>query len=106
MFPGVQLRTLTIRTRARAVKSTVRESNPTGFGDQEGKESKPEILMLLGFPIDQFLNDGAQEFLGNDVNDLGTHLLEDSLYDCLDKRRIGRHRSCWVGSCRWVYGCP
>jgi hypothetical protein len=106
MFPGFQLWKLTIRTPARAVKSAVRQSEPTGLEDQEGKESKPEILMLLGFPIDQFLNDGAQKFLGNDVNDLGTHFVEDSLNDGLDKRWIRRHWRWYVRRCGWAEGCP
>ena len=54
-------------------------------------ESKPEMLVLLVFPIDQFLNDGAQKFLGNDVNDLGTHLFKDALNNSLHKRWIRRH---------------
>ena len=106
MLPVFQLRTLTIRTPARAVKSVVRMSELDGFRDQEGKGSKPEILMLLGIPIDQLLNDGAQKFLGDDVNDLGTHLIEDSLNDSLDKRWIRRHWRRWVRRCGWAEGCP
>jgi hypothetical protein len=52
--------------------------------------SKLTILMLLDFSIDESLNDGAQKFLGNDVNDLGTHLIEDSLHNCLDKGGVWR----------------
>ena len=51
---------------------------------------KRENLVLLDFPLDQRLNDGTQKFLGNDVNHLGTHLVEDSQYDSLHKRRVGR----------------
>jgi hypothetical protein len=47
--------------------------------------------MLLDFPVDQLLNDGAQKFFGNEVNNLGTHLIEDSLNDSLDKGWIWRH---------------
>ena len=56
--------------------------------------------------IDQLLNDGAQKFLGDDVNDLGTHLIEDSLNDSLDKRWIRRHGRRWVRRCGWAEGCP
>jgi len=102
MFSGLQLWTFTIRMPARAVKSAVRMSELDGFRDQEGKGSKPEILMLLGIPIDQFLNDGAQKFLGNDVNHLGAHLVENSLHDSLHKCRVWRHRRrrAW-GYCRF-----
>src|SRR5258708_17248008 len=81
MFSGLRLWRFTIRTTTGAVKSAVRQSEPTGLEDQEGMESKPEILKLLIFLIDHLLNDGAQKFLGNDVNDLRTHLIEDSLND-------------------------
>jgi hypothetical protein len=53
--------------------------------------SKPEMLVFLDFPVDQLLNDGAQKFLGNEVNNLGAHLVEDTLNDSLDKRWIWRH---------------
>jgi hypothetical protein len=106
MLRGFQLRTLTIRTPARAVKSAVRQSEPKGLEDQEGKDSKPEFLMLLGFPIDRLLTHGAQKFLGDDVDDLGAHLIEDSLNNSLDKRRIRRHGRRWVRRCGWAEGCP
>lgn len=40
--------------------------------------------------MDQSLHNGAQKFLGNDVNDLRAHLIEDSLNHGLDKRRVRR----------------
>jgi len=92
MFPGFQLRTLTIRTPARAVKSAARNAGTEWFTDQKKGESNLKILMLLDFSIDESLNDGTQKFLGNNVNDLGAHLIEDSLYNSLDKGGIWRHR--------------
>ena len=62
------------------------------------------MLVLLVFAIDQFLNNGAQKFLGNDVNDLGAHLIEDSLNNSLDKRWIRRHGRWRVRRCGWVEG--
>ena len=63
-----------------------------------------EILVLLDFPLDQRLDDGTQKFLGNDINHLGTHLVENSQYDSLHQRRVGllRRRRAW--SCRWIEG--
>src|SRR6202171_5621317 len=84
------------------------------------KRGKAEILVLLDLSMDKRLNDGTQKFPGNDVNDLRAHLIEDSLYDSLDKRGIrcrglqwllGGHRvrgprrgwkRCQVESCRWA----
>jgi hypothetical protein len=40
--------------------------------------------------MDQSLNNRSQKFPGDDVNDLRTHLIEDSLNHSLHKRRI-RH---------------
>jgi hypothetical protein len=62
-----------------------------------GDESKLEILLLFDFPMDQRLNDGPQEFFGNDVHDLRAHLIEDTLYNRLDKRRIRRRELGWIG---------
>jgi hypothetical protein len=40
--------------------------------------------------MDQSLNDRTQKFLGDDVNDLRAHLIEDSLNHSLHERGI-RH---------------
>ena len=64
--------------------------NEKVYGLEMQGGSKLTILMLLDFSIDECLNDGAQKFLGNDVNDLGTHLIEDSLHNCLDKGGVWR----------------
>ena len=54
-------------------------------------------LMFLDFAIYESLNDGAQKFLGNDINDLGAHFVEDSLYDSLHKRRVRHGWRCLKG---------
>jgi hypothetical protein len=55
------------------------------------------ILMLLDFSMDKRQNDGPQKFLCNEVNDLGTHFFEDSLYNGFDQRRIRRGRLREIG---------
>ena len=42
--------------------------------------------------MDERLNDGTQEFLGDDVNDLRTHLFQDALHDGFNQRRVRRIR--------------
>lgn len=40
--------------------------------------------------MDERLNDGPQKFLGNNVNDLRTHLIENTPHDSFHKRGIRR----------------
>ena len=56
----------------------------------QGRRIEARDLFLFDFSLDQSLNNGTQKFLGNDVNDLRAHLIEDSLNHSLHKRRI-RH---------------
>ena len=85
-FLSLRLWTFTIRTPAQAVKS--------GIENQNKKELRGRglagILLFFDFSMDQSLNDRSQKFPGDDVNDLRTHLIEDSLNHSLYKRRI-RH---------------
>ena len=42
------------------------------------------MLALLNFAVDEGLDDRAEEFLGDDVDDLRAHLVQHSLDYCLN----------------------
>jgi hypothetical protein len=62
---------ITIRMVAQAVKSR------TLVLEHEWR--KHNALVLRDFPVDKRLNDGAEEFLRDDVHNLRAHLVQDAL---------------------------
>ena len=71
---------ITIRTRARAVKWT--------DSVWKGNGGKSSALVLVDFAMDERLNYGPQEFLGDNVHHLRPHFVQHALDDRFDKRRI------------------
>jgi hypothetical protein len=49
-----------------------------------------ERLVFLNLAMDEGLYDWPQEFLGNEVHNLGAHLIQNPLYDRLDQGRVRR----------------
>jgi hypothetical protein len=49
-------------------------SNEGKLGHQQPAQAMPELL-FANFPLDERLNDGPQEFLGNNFDDLRAHLV-------------------------------
>ena len=88
---GSESQAITIRLPAQAVKSG---SAALGMdADQQGRDyANIWKLVLFNFSVNECLDDGPQKFLGDNVNDLRTHLVENPLDDSFHQLGIGRNR--------------
>src|ERR1700722_2660821 len=92
MFSGLLVKRITIRMLTETVKSPSPLESARFHDEGDGKLllRRANFSVLVDFAMYKSLNDRPQEFFRNDINDLRTHFIQNSLHDCFNKCRVGR----------------
>ena len=88
MFSSPVDKTITIRMPAQTVKCGWHEADDVKT--LLGLEGAVNGLTFQDFTVNQRLDDRPQEFLGNDVDHLRAHFVQDALHHSIDQRGVRR----------------